>query len=365
MKKRKLKKKRIFTLIMIIILIGGSIYFMNNNSSEVEKTDYSSEAITAAEQNDIKTKLEENNYSKTLEEVLINNIFEEKYFDSYLEIEYKDNVDFLINLNKFLDIGYSPSEINLIFTLSNENISKLTKLDYTEFSDFVEINNYDVNKTDRYKDYLKENTISIEEAVTLVNIGLDYKGYENTFPIENQSDISVLVNKYNYLSEDYVPELVSIPGFSNLKLRKEASEALINLFDAAENDNLTFTPYSAYRSYDYQNTLYTNYSARDGVDAADTYSARPGHSEHQTGLAVDINSPEYSYSTVSPEGYDWLLENAHNFGFIVRYTESTIDITGYMEEPWHLRYLGIDLATDVINSGLTYDEYYDKYILEY
>ncbi len=368
MKKRKLRKKRIIILILIIIILGGILYIMlnKNENTSVESSKYSSDAITVAKQNNIETKLEDSKYSKTLEEVLLSNTFVEKYFNKYLEIEYSDHKYFLEYLNTFLDIGYSAEEINLIYTLSTENVSKLSTFEYTNFSEFVNIKNYNVTNTERYISYLSENTLSVEEAVTLVNIGLDYKGYENTTPINDNSAINVLVNKYNYLDENFVPnDLVSIDGYSNLKLQRVAADALLTLMKAALVDNFNFTPYSAYRSYDYQNTLYNNYVSRDGVMAADTYSARPGHSEHQTGLAVDINSPEYSYSTVSPEGYEWLLENAHKYGFIVRYTEGTTNITGYMEEPWHLRYLGTDLATNVVNSGLTYDEYYDLNIMKY
>ncbi|MFI3284670.1 MAG: M15 family metallopeptidase [Erysipelotrichaceae bacterium] len=112
---------------------------------------------------------------------------------------------------------------------------------------------------------------------------------------------------------------------------------------------------SAFRSYEYQGELYNNYCNRDGQEAADTYSARPGHSEHQTGLAFDLNTITSAFANTD-EGI-WVAEHAHEYGFIIRYPEGKSDITGYMYEPWHLRYLGIEIATDVYNSGLCLEEY--------
>ena len=117
--------------------------------------------------------------------------------------------------------------------------------------------------------------------------------------------------------------------------------------------------YSGYRSYDYQTKLYNNYVACEGQTAADTYSARPGYSEHQTGLAFDIldshgnllDGPEYH------DAIHWLHTHAHEYGFIIRFQPGKEVITGYQAEPWHLRYVG-DRATDIYNSGLSLEEYF-------
>ena len=114
---------------------------------------------------------------------------------------------------------------------------------------------------------------------------------------------------------------------------------------------------SGYRSYSRQNTLYNNYVARDGKVAADTYSARAGHSEHQTGLAADINSLYQSFiNTVEGQ---WLNNNCYKYGFIIRYPQGKESITGYMYEPWHIRYVGVDIATKLYNNGnwLSLEEY--------
>ena len=107
---------------------------------------------------------------------------------------------------------------------------------------------------------------------------------------------------------------------------------------------------SGYRSYDTQVMLYDRYVKEDGVEAADTYSARPGHSEHQTGLTIDITSDSVHGGLTETFGETdegkWVAENAHRFGFIIRYPENRVDETGYQYEPWHLRYVGTEAASD-------------------
>ena len=125
----------------------------------------------------------------------------------------------------------------------------------------------------------------------------------------------------------------------------------------AVNEGINLKIISGFRSYGTQQTLYNNYVARDGKAEADRYSARAGHSEHQSGLAADINSLEQSWKNTK-EG-KWLNDNCYKYGFIIRYPEGKEDITGYMFEPWHIRYVGIDVATSIYNNGnwLTLEEY--------
>ena len=134
-----------------------------------------------------------------------------------------------------------------------------------------------------------------------------------------------------------------------------AVAALNKMFAAAKAEGVNLFTVSSYRSYQTQQTLYNNYVARDGVAAADRYSARAGHSEHQTGLAFDLNSLEQSWGETK-EG-KWLAANCHKYGFIIRYPKDKENVTGYMYEPWHVRYLGVDTATKVYNSGKCLEEY--------
>ncbi len=153
-----------------------------------------------------------------------------------------------------------------------------------------------------------------------------------------------------------VNKTYSVPKEYGGAITLETQDAFDTMQAAAAADGIILFICSGYRDYNYQRTLYRNYAARDGYAAADTYSARPGHSEHQTGLALDINSTDGSMAT-SPEGV-WLAAHCAEYGFIIRYPEGKQDITGYMYEPWHIRYVGAELAQELTESGLTMEEYF-------
>lgn len=112
---------------------------------------------------------------------------------------------------------------------------------------------------------------------------------------------------------------------------------------------------SGYRSYDTQVSLYNDYVARDGQELADTYSARPGHSEHQSGLCFDVGNIDNDYGSTTAG--QWLEKNCASYGFIIRFPQGKEAITGYQYEPWHIRYVGTDHATAIMNSGLCLAEY--------
>lgn len=154
----------------------------------------------------------------------------------------------------------------------------------------------------------------------------------------------LIANKTYGLPSTYAPGLDS------------TTESQFNaLSDAAAQEGLNIWLASGYRSYDYQSSIYNNYVSIYGSETADTFSARPGHSEHQTGLAIDVNSIDDSFAG-TPEAI-WLENHAHEYGFIIRYPKGKENITGYKYEPWHIRYLGVEKATAVYNSGLTLEEY--------
>lgn len=154
----------------------------------------------------------------------------------------------------------------------------------------------------------------------------------------------LVVNKTYALPSDYDPGVDA-----------DAMAAFEEMQKAAYAEGLSLYISSGYRSYNTQENLYNNYVARDGKQLADTYSARPGHSEHQTGLAFDLNSVDASFAD-TPEG-KWVAENCYKYGFIIRYPANKTAITGYMYEPWHIRYLGTNIAASVYQSGLCLEEY--------
>lgn len=161
----------------------------------------------------------------------------------------------------------------------------------------------------------------------------------------------LIANKKYPLPKDYAPGE-----------NKEARAAFDKMAKDAEIEGFIITAFSSYRSYDYQKQLYERYVKKDGKDNADRYSARPGYSEHQTGLAFDVGEVGRENLWLTEEFGEtpagkWLMENAHKYGFILRYPKGKEEITGYMYESWHYRYLGVELATKVKESGLTLEEY--------
>ena len=185
-----------------------------------------------------------------------------------------------------------------------------------EKNKYEKLSYYKKENKKRYIAYEKENpTLTLEQIITYVNIGLDNPYYTNTKPADNLNTNLLLVNKYNYLTEDYVPSnlenISTTYARSGMQLVKEAKEAFETLSENAKKDGMNVIAMSSYRSYDYQVNLYNNYVAQDGKEAADKYSARPGYSEHQTGLAVDVYNLNLPYTSFEEtEEFTWMQENS-------------------------------------------------------
>jgi zinc D-Ala-D-Ala carboxypeptidase len=198
----------------------------------------------------------------------------------------------------------------------------------------------------------------------------DSKKEENTIEVITDPDnVAVLVNSQYSLPKDHQPNDLVYPNvpfmfeekIDKRKMRQEAAKALEELFAEAKDDGLTLLGVSAFRSYQTQQDLFHYYVQRDGEEKARTYSAVPGHSEHQTGLAIDVTGGDLTCLVEdcfgdTVEGM-WLAENAARFGFIIRYPDEKTSITGYQYEPWHLRYIGKDMATIITTLGFTLEEY--------
>lgn len=167
---------------------------------------------------------------------------------------------------------------------------------------------------------------------------------ETSEPGMTYIDGILIVNKTYALPSDYAPGIDSFAQSAFDKMQADAAALGLNIYIS-----------SAYRSYDYQAGLYERYVAESGQAEADRFSARPGHSEHQTGLAFDLNTITDAFKDTN-EG-KWVAENCHKYGFIIRYPEDKESITGYKYEPWHIRYLGTDIASSVYESGLCLEEY--------
>ena len=176
----------------------------------------------------------------------------------------------------------------------------------------------------------------------------------------NGDEYLIVANKSHKLADGYEPsDLVEAGECSTgaCYMRKEAASAYQSMKEDALNEGITLYFTSAYRSESYQNTLYNNYVANSSIEAADTFSSRPGYSDHQTGLALDFISLTDRNSDFDEEKFfhtvegQWLYNNAYKYGFILRYPEGKEKITGYQYESWHYRYVGIDNALLVHNAG--------------
>lgn len=190
--------------------------------------------------------------------------------------------------------------------------------------------------------------------------------------VSDPSNLLVFVNKKNSLPADYVPINLVVPNvpfpfkeFDSKKLmRQDAASDLEELFRKAVQDNIDLYATSGYRAYDRQKAIFTSNVQKYGMARASQSSAKPGKSEHQTGLAIDISSPTVNflltpYFGETREGI-WLKENAPKFGFIIRYPQGKEHLTGYQYEPWHIRYVGKEAAKDITNLNLTLEEYLGK-----
>ncbi|PGK32147.1 D-alanyl-D-alanine carboxypeptidase [Bacillus anthracis] len=222
---------------------------------------------------------------------------------------------------------------------------------------FIVYTNQSIGKESKKTNYeTHENAINRAKNSTSNNIASSF------------ASIQAVVNKEYGLSEDYKPEDLVVPNvpfsFSGTLeksyLRKEAAEALEKLFDLAKKEGIQLNAVSGFRSYDYQKNLYANNVKRKGQEHTDRFSAKPGHSEHQTGLTMDVSSKsannELELTFANTKEGKWLKENAHRAGFIIRYPKGKENITGYAYEPWHIRYVG-DIAESIYKKKLTLEEY--------
>ncbi|WP_042220496.1 D-alanyl-D-alanine carboxypeptidase family protein [Oceanobacillus manasiensis] len=190
--------------------------------------------------------------------------------------------------------------------------------------------------------------------------------------ISNPYDQLALVNKEYALPGDYLPEDLVTPNvrfpftedLPKKQMRQIAAIKLEKLFKAADEAGMDLYAQSGFRSYDRQHAIFASNAAEHGEEAANNFSARPGESEHQTGLAMDVTSPEMNFQLNTEFGKTdegiWVKENAAQFGFIIRFPEGKEEITQYQYEPWHIRYVGEKTAKEIMEQGITLEEYFEE-----
>lgn len=379
-RKRKINKKRILILVLfLLIILSIGIYLI-----VPKRYGYQKDVINVFKEDNYYEKIKETKkYSKTLETAVIENNYKKEYFDEYLDINYVEEENFINNINKLLDLGYKNKDINTFYEKVPKSIDVITSNKYDKnIINYISLDYFKEENLDRYIKYDFIDTKSVydttilkekynyEDTVTFVNAYLDKDYYSNDIPLskDEASKLDVIVNKYYKLDKDYEPEDLTVINSKfasgTQKLRKEAAGKFEEMASDMLKENLKIYAGSTYRSYSYQEGLYNRYVKKDGFKEAETYSARAGYSEHQLGLAVDIVNGKWNYLSEGDKEYTWLINNSYKYGFILRYPHESEYITGYVFEDWHFRYLGIDLATKVYESKLTYDEYIARDMLK-
>ena len=240
---------------------------------------------------------------------------------------------------------------------NDEKLNKLNNIDKK-----IDYFNYDY--TDRYIKYKEDNKdLDDEQIIKNVNMNLDYEPYTNITKAKNLNTNKILVNKYYSLDEKYEPnnlETISKQyALEGMELVHDAKIAFEEMAKAAKKENLNIIAMSTYRDYNYQVKIYNQYIKADGQKKVDTYSGRPGHSEHQTGLAVDVYNGKVNYTKFeTTKEFAWMNEHAHEYGFILRFPKDKIEETGYTYESWHYRYVGKNEAKYIKENNISFEEYY-------
>ena len=321
MAKSKKFQKRIIISIIILILMIISYFVVQKN---------------------ISLKLNGNSKDK----IIVNNAYYEEGYNANL---------FGINLNKYVDISNNLKNdivgsykiiYKLDFFIWEKEVSRTVIVEAK-----VNLENEEQNNQEKDEENSKSDTTTSKEQV---DVKIPEKNTENLYPaINGYENIEIgpkyvngilIVNKKFAIPQDFKSPDADI-----------ASGALKQLQAAALLDGFSIELLSGYRSYNRQKTIYEKKVADRGYDSADRYSARPGHSEHQTGLAFDVGSITYTYGETASG--QWLNANCAKYGFIIRYPEGKEEITGYGYEPWHIRYVGLEAATEIMEKGLTLEEY--------
>lgn len=355
-KSYKVRWNRILVAILIPIVFVFLIYFgiiKGNRKNILKEIGYQDTEIGTIRSkltiNQI-TELSNYSYLSYLVDLINANGFKSDYLARY--ISYIQNIQ-------------SDYSIDDVIYLVNNDIT------YEYSQKLVDIVRSKYFLKSRLERYMKYDSDDINTIITNVNSNLDYDFYTNIQKSDTSKGNLIIVNKYYQLDNDYYyGELVTMDkAYDNKngsKLNKEAYAAFQKLVDAGEKEGYHIRNNSAYRSYNTQSGLYNNYKNSNGLTWADKWSARPGHSEHQTGLALDVGvKNEYSLGKFesSPE-FTWMKNNAHLYGFILRYPKGKEYITGYGYEPWHYRYVGVDVATYIYENNITYEEYYTYFVLK-
>lgn len=287
----------------------------------------------------------------------------------YNDYQYKQTNEY-----KLLEKGYSLEDTKTIFAkLSETEQQKLIDNDKDDKIISLLEQKYFLEKNlEDYKEYInKNNETDYAKVISIVNVHANHKWYQLELNTNEDLEMLMNVNKFYALSETYTPENLKNIDLTYAydeegknKLIDYAYDKFLELWQAANDQGFYLMVTSSYRDYESQKEIYDYRVSTWGERKADETAARPGHSEHQTGLVIDMTSKTepLADSFTDSEAYKWLKENAYKYGFIERYPEGKTYLTGYNPESWHWRYVGLEAAKTMHDEDITFDEYYAFYV---
>lgn len=372
-KKVKLKLKSnakkplmIIGVILLVIFILLAFYF--NRIGELKNLGYSEEAAKSIIFKFKFSYIMDIGENKTLNAAFSSNDYKEENLDDYAKIDYQEGKHLISNINKLLSKGYSVNEISLIVSKGDDKaVSEFAKRDKVKYiEEFLSVDYAKLENLDRYAAYQEKENDDAETTVLYVNMDFDKEAYVDPLVIDEFDDY-VLVNKHRQLSSEYIPDdLVTIDeeyvkADGEIEIERNVAKAFYDMAEAASKEGLELMVSSGYRSYKDQEEITNTYLELYGQNYVDNYVAKPGFSEHQTAMSLDIASKSVATFIESDE-YSWMMDNAYKYGFILRYPRSKEDITGYKCEAWHYRYVGKKIAKYIKENNITYDEYYVMFL---
>ena len=374
MKKKKVKLKlkpsvvnilKFIAVILVIILIVFVYY--RKQISNITELGYSEKAAKKILFDDNKDYFMTVKNNKTLNAAIEGEDYQVKYIKNYAQIDYYDYKNLIKNVNTLLSKGYSNGDVNIILAHGTaDDITEFAKRERVRYlEEFFEYPYAKLKYYDRYLAYTDETGEDEKTTVIHVNLNMDKTEYDDAISVSDFS-YDMLVNKFHALDENFEPtDLITVPseysGDEVLQANRTAITALSQMFEAASAEGLGLEVNSAYRSYTDQIEIQEYYRKWYGDNYVKNYVARPGFSEHQTGLAFDIGSTTTNVFANSKE-YVWMQENAYKYGFILRFSKRNEVITGYRSEPWHYRYVGKEVAEYIYNHNITLEEYYVMFL---
>lgn len=383
-KKKKRRKSRGFgKVILLLILLVAGVLFLKRNSLILMFKGYSGEdrkVILEMDKEDIKDYID---YDGVIDLSKWNKYDNQKHYydyDYYEKVAYNNEEE---NVIEYVDsyykqkvaleeLGYTRDYCrSQMKTFNADDFEYIAEkgIDYNTALPYLEVNGaqaQDLNKYIKSKKEPKEAVISITYDFIDSQNKTDYD-----YLINEPDNLDILVKTGFVLSSNYEPkDLVAVDLWrdsesTNIKLRKVAAQNLEKMAEDAEKEDLYLGIRSGYRSYEDQEKVYNEYISLYGYDYATTMVAVPGSSEHQLGYGVDITSLSVINEEIGTFGdtaeYLWVMKNAHKYGFILRYPEDKTELTGTMNEPWHFRYVGKDIATECYKNNWTLEEYVQKH----